>query len=68
MRISVDLPQPEGPITLMNSRCLTLKLTSESATDPERFWDYYQTKVLSRIYDHVMRLTNNRPTADQPTV
>src|SRR6185369_12144313 len=34
------------------------------ATDPERFWDYYQTKVLSRIYDHVMRLTNNRPTAD----
>jgi len=34
------------------------------ATDPERFWDYYQSKVLTRIYDHVMRLTNNRPTAD----
>lgn len=33
-------------------------------TDPERFWDYYQSKVLPRIYDHVMRLTNNRPTAD----
>jgi hypothetical protein len=33
-------------------------------TDPERFWDYYQGKVLPRIYDHVMKLTNNRPTAD----
>ena len=34
-------------------------------TDPERFWDYYQGKVLPRIYDHVMKLTNNHPTADQ---
>lgn len=34
------------------------------ATDSERFWDYYQQKVLPRIYDHVMKLTNNRPTAD----
>lgn len=34
------------------------------ATDPERFWDYYQSKVLTRIYDHVMKLTNNRPTTD----
>lgn len=33
-------------------------------TDSERFWDYYQSKVLPRIYDHVMKLTNNRPTAD----
>ena len=33
------------------------------ATDPERFWDYYQSKVLPRIYDHVMRVTGNRPTA-----
>lgn len=33
-------------------------------TDSERFWDYYQSKVLPRIYDHVMRLTNNRPTTD----
>lgn len=33
-------------------------------TDPERFWDYYQSKVLPRIYDHVMKLTHNRPTAD----
>jgi hypothetical protein len=35
------------------------------ATDPERFWDYYQGTVLTRIYDHVMRLTSNRPTTDQ---
>jgi len=34
------------------------------ATDPERFWDYYQGKVLPRIHEHVMKLTNNRPTAD----
>ncbi len=33
-------------------------------TDSERFWDYYQSKVLPRIYDHVMKLTNNRPTAE----
>ena len=33
-------------------------------TDPERFWDYYQSKVLPRIHDHVMKLTSNRPTAD----
>ena len=33
-------------------------------TDSERFWDYYQSKVLPRIYDHVMKLTNNRPTTD----
>jgi hypothetical protein len=34
-------------------------------TDPERFWDYYQSKVLSRVYDNVMRLTGNRPTTDK---
>ncbi len=34
------------------------------ATDPERFWDYYQGKVLPRIHEHVMKLTNNRPTPD----
>lgn len=34
------------------------------ATDPERFWDYYQSTVLTRIYDHVMKLTNNRPTTE----
>ncbi len=27
------------------------------ATDPERFWDYYQETVLPRIHDHVMKLT-----------
>lgn len=30
-------------------------------TDPERFWDQYQAKILPRIYDHVMKVTDNRP-------
>jgi hypothetical protein len=34
-------------------------------TDPERFWDYYQTKVLSRIYDYVMKTTDNKPMPDK---
>ena len=34
-------------------------------TDPERFWDYYQGKVLPKIYDNVMKITGNRPTADK---
>ncbi len=35
------------------------------ATDPERFWDYYQGKVLPKVYDHVMKVTGNRPTTDK---
>ncbi|MBI1876127.1 MAG: hypothetical protein HYS05_19860 [Acidobacteria bacterium] len=35
------------------------------ATDPERFWDHYQGKVLPRIYDHVMRITDNAPMPDK---
>jgi len=35
------------------------------ATDPERFWDHYQSKVLPRIYDNVMKLTDNRPLPDK---
>jgi len=35
------------------------------ATDPERFWDHYQTKVLPRIYDNVMKVTDNRPLPDK---
>ena len=31
------------------------------ATDPERFWDHYQSVVLPRIYDNVMKVTDNRP-------
>ena len=31
------------------------------ATDPERFWDHYQSTVLPRIYDNVMKVTDNRP-------
>ncbi len=35
------------------------------ATDPERFWDIWQGKALPRIYDNVMKITGNRPTADK---
>jgi murein tripeptide amidase MpaA len=34
-------------------------------TDPERFWDVYQTKTLPKIYDNVMKITGNRPAADK---
>ncbi len=34
-------------------------------TDPERFWDHYQGKVLPRIYDYVMKVTENRPMPDK---
>src|SRR4051812_4211901 len=30
-------------------------------TDPERFWDHYQSVILPRIYDNVMKVTDNRP-------
>jgi hypothetical protein len=36
-------------------------LDTRVETDPERFWNQYQSKVLPRIYDHVMRVTENRP-------
>lgn len=35
------------------------------ATDPERFWDHYQGKILPRIYDNVMKVTDNRPMPDK---
>ena len=35
------------------------------ATDPERFWDHYQSKVLPRIFDNVMKVTDNRPLPDK---
>ncbi|MBI3490428.1 MAG: hypothetical protein HY047_01305 [Acidobacteria bacterium] len=35
------------------------------ATDPERFWDHYQSSVLPRIYDYVMKVTDNRPLPDK---
>ena len=34
-------------------------------TDPERFWYYYQAKALPRIYDNVMKVTENRPMPDK---
>jgi hypothetical protein len=34
-------------------------------TDAERFWDHYQTSVLPRIYDYVMKVTDNKPMPDK---
>jgi Zinc carboxypeptidase len=34
-------------------------------TDPERFWDHYQANVLPKIYDNVMKVTDNRPLPDK---
>jgi hypothetical protein len=34
-------------------------------TDPERFWDHYQSSVLPKIHDHVMKVTENRPMPDK---
>ena len=36
-------------------------------TDPERFWDHYQSKILPRIYDYVMTIGEGKPEpADAP--
>ena len=34
------------------------------ATDPERFWDHFQTKTLPALYDHVMALAKGKPRAE----
>jgi hypothetical protein len=31
------------------------------ATDPERFWDRFQSRTLPALYDHVMALGNGKP-------
>jgi hypothetical protein len=31
------------------------------ATEPERFWDHYQSQTLSSIYDYVMKLHKGKP-------
>jgi hypothetical protein len=31
------------------------------ATDPERFWDHFQSKTLPALYDHVMTLGKGKP-------
>ena len=33
------------------------------ATDPERFWDRFQSKTLPALHDHVMKLSNGKPAA-----
>ena len=39
--------------------------TRGSRPIPERFWDHYQSSVLPKIYDHVMKVTDNRPLPDK---
>ena len=34
-------------------------------TDPERFWDHYQAKILPKVYENVIRVTGGKPTADK---
>jgi hypothetical protein len=37
------------------------------ATDPERFWDHFQSRTLPAIYDYVMAMTEGKPrAADAP--
>lgn len=43
----------------------TTAIDARIQTDPERFWDEYQAKILPRIYDHVMKVTDNRPLPDK---
>jgi hypothetical protein len=33
-------------------------------TDPERFWDHFQSKTLPALYDHVMALSGGKPRAE----
>src|SRR5437773_4082390 len=33
-------------------------------TDPERFWDHFQSTTLPALYDHVMALGNGKPRAE----
>jgi hypothetical protein len=33
-------------------------------TDPERFWDHFQSKTLPALYDHVMTLGKGKPRAE----
>ncbi len=33
-------------------------------TDPERFWDHFQSRTLPALYDHVMALGNGKPRAE----
>ncbi|MEO5897070.1 MAG: M14 family metallopeptidase [Vicinamibacterales bacterium] len=30
-------------------------------TDPERFWDHFQSKTLANLYDYVMRISKGKP-------
>ena len=34
-------------------------------TDPERVWAHYQSSVLPRMYDHVMKVTDGKPMPDK---
>ncbi len=34
-------------------------------TDSDRIWDYFQSDTLDRVYKHIKKSTDNRPTADK---
>ena len=56
-----------GDDRLAHARASTAQTAIDARiqTDPERFWDHYQAKILPRIYDHVMKVTENRPMPDK---
>ncbi len=41
----------------------TIAVDERIATDPERFWDHYQSKTLKDVYEHVMRVHEGKPRA-----
>ena len=41
------------------------KIDKQIQTDPERIWNYYQSEILSKIYDHIMKETGNKPSLDK---
>ena len=40
------------------------RLDERIETDPERFWDRFQSKTLPALYDHVMALGGGKPRAE----
>ena len=60
MRISVDLPQPDGPITQMNSRRCTSKVMSCSAViGPALDWKVFSSASISNTTGR-SRIRRNR--------
>ncbi len=58
-----SVASPTGWVTaIVDGRTV---LDRRIATDPERFWDYYQETVLGQAHDYVMERTGNEPTLDK---